>query len=259
MWQVGPWSLVCDKCLCRAIFLPFYGWSNWGTLRLSVLTLIPLLFSRFRKPSSASSCLGALHPILARSACGKLRSFTSLPTGLCQSVSRREGTEVCWGSRDGRGTLAFPGPLGLAASSYPSLEASVHEDSISLGWLAGVEGRRTVNLGKLQALRVLNFIRFECVVVKVKSREMTALSKSNRRSGAWKTRANSLWAQMEERDFHTHSGSGVWRMHLFHCPLTREQYALLRAGPCFRVHSGRRKRRTRKKTRLKMSRVACDG
>lgn len=42
-----------------------------------------------------------------------------------------------------------------------------------------MEGGRTVNLGKLQALRVLNFIRFECVIVKVKSGEMTALSKSN--------------------------------------------------------------------------------
>lgn len=57
--------------------------------------------------------------------------------------------------------------------------ASVHEDSISLRPLAGVGGRRTVNLGKLQVFRVLNFIRFKCVIVKVKSREMTALSKSN--------------------------------------------------------------------------------
>jgi hypothetical protein len=40
-------------------------------------------------------------------------------------------------------------------------------------------GDSTVSLGKLQALRVLNFIRFECVTVRVKSREMTALSKSN--------------------------------------------------------------------------------
>lgn len=47
------------------------------------------------------------------------------------------------------------------------------------GLLAGVGGRGTVNLGKLQVFRVLNFIRFECVIVKVKSREMTALSKSN--------------------------------------------------------------------------------
>lgn len=47
------------------------------------------------------------------------------------------------------------------------------------GLLAGVGGRRTVNLGKLQVFRVLNFIRFECVIVKVKSREMTALGKSN--------------------------------------------------------------------------------
>lgn len=47
------------------------------------------------------------------------------------------------------------------------------------GPLAGVGGNRTVNLGKLQVFRVLNFIRFECVIVKVKSREMTALSKSN--------------------------------------------------------------------------------
>lgn len=45
--------------------------------------------------------------------------------------------------------------------------------------LAGVGGRRTVNLGKLQVFRVLNFIRFECAIVKVKSGEMTALSKSN--------------------------------------------------------------------------------
>lgn len=47
------------------------------------------------------------------------------------------------------------------------------------GLLAGVGGRGTVNLGKLQVFRVLNFIRFECVIVKVKSGEMTALSKSN--------------------------------------------------------------------------------
>lgn len=57
--------------------------------------------------------------------------------------------------------------------------ALVHEDSISPRPLAGVGGRRTVNLGKLQAFGVLNFIRFKCVIVKVKSREMTALSKSN--------------------------------------------------------------------------------
>lgn len=55
----------------------------------------------------------------------------------------------------------------------------MHEDSISPRPLARVGGRRTVNLGKLQAFRVLNFIRFKCVIVKVKSREMTALSKSN--------------------------------------------------------------------------------
>ena len=56
--------------------------------------------------------------------------------------------------------------------------ASVHEDSISQG-TAGRGGRQqTVNLGRLQLLRVLNFIRFECVIVKVKSREMTAFSKS---------------------------------------------------------------------------------
>lgn len=47
------------------------------------------------------------------------------------------------------------------------------------GRLAGLGGRRVVNLGELQVFRVLNFIRFECVIVKVKSREMTALSKSN--------------------------------------------------------------------------------
>lgn len=38
------------------------------------------------------------------------------------------------------------------------------------------------------------------------------------------------------------------------------QYALLRVGACFRAHSGRRKkRRTGKNTRLKMSTVLCDG
>lgn len=47
------------------------------------------------------------------------------------------------------------------------------------GPLTRVGGSRTVNLGRLQIFRVLNFIRFECVIVKVKSREMTALSKLN--------------------------------------------------------------------------------
>lgn len=56
--------------------------------------------------------------------------------------------------------------------------------------LAGLGGGRTVSLGKLQALRVLNFIRFECVIVKVKSREMTALSKSNREK---------IWAVKDQR------------------------------------------------------------
>lgn len=56
--------------------------------------------------------------------------------------------------------------------------ASVHEDLISQGTAGRGGGQRTVNLGRLQLFRVLNFIRFECVIVKVKSREMTALSKS---------------------------------------------------------------------------------
>lgn len=66
-------------------------------------------------------------------------------------------------------------PLALCSSPM----ASVHEDSINLRPLARVGGRRTVNLGKLQVFGVLNFIRFKCVIVKVKSREMTALGKSN--------------------------------------------------------------------------------
>lgn len=42
--------------------------------------------------------------------------------------------------------------------------------------------------------------------------------------------------------------------------LATEQYALLRAAACFRAHSGRRKKSgARKHTRLKMSRVPCDG
>lgn len=42
------------------------------------------------------------------------------------------------------GTLAFPGPLGLAASSDPWRLLSMRIQSASAGWLAGVEGRRTV-------------------------------------------------------------------------------------------------------------------
>lgn len=65
------------------------------------MTLIPLLFSTFKKSSAASSCLGfclSSEPILHAASSG-----LSL---LQQSVSWTEGTEVCWDSRGGRGTLA---------------------------------------------------------------------------------------------------------------------------------------------------------
>lgn len=103
------------------------------------------------------------------------------------------------------------------------------------------------------------------MIVKVKSREMTALSKSKREDQDWRTRGKqSLGSNGAESwprgDFHSYPASALRRIHLFHYVLSREQYALSRVGNCFRTHNGRRKkRRTRKKTRLKMSRVAYDG
>lgn len=125
-----------------------------------------------------------------------------------------------------------------------------------------MEGRRTVNLGKLQALRVLNFIRFECVIVKVKSEEMTALSKSNGDQDCGRPEENSLWVEMgpsvgaEERKAFTPTLALLCGGCVSSTVLATGQCALLRVG----AHSGRRKkRRTRKNRRLKMSTVLCDG
>lgn len=82
-------------------------------------------------------------------------------------------TELAWGL-----SSPWTQPSWTAGSADPPRHLSMRIQSGS-GLLAGVGGRGTVNLGKLQVFRVLNFIRFECVIVKVKSGEMTALSKSN--------------------------------------------------------------------------------
>lgn len=76
----------------------------------------------------------------------------------------------------GLNPLGPPPSPGLSADSPGLLSMQIQSAS---GLRARLGGRWTVNLGKRQVFRVLNFIRSECVIVKVKSREMTALSKSN--------------------------------------------------------------------------------
>lgn len=78
-------------------------------------------------------------------------------------------------------------------------------------------------------------------------------------------KTSSLWVEMgpragrEERKALTPTLALLCEGGFSSTVLATEQYALLRAGVCFRANSGRRKkRRTRKHTRLKVSRVPCD-
>lgn len=107
-----------------------------------------------------------------------------------------------------------------------------------------MEGRRTVNLEKLQALRVLNFIRFECVIVRVKSRKMIALSKSNREKirtvkDQSKTVSGPKWGQRpEERERKTPPTLDCLTENA-----ALSLSSLLRFGSCVRMHSERRRER----------------
>lgn len=76
-----------------------------------------------------------------------------------------------WGSQSPQGQALWD----LLAFCWCSQLLSMRIQSARLGW----GGRRTGSLEGLQVFGVLNFIRSECVIVKVKSRDMTALSKSN--------------------------------------------------------------------------------